>query len=93
MPSFVEFGPTVPERKIFDRFYHMDMAAILVMTPGLFTYTLIPSSYRCFISNLSLIGQTVSEKKIFEYYGDTRTCLLPRGGGRPAPGVQFFSES
>ena len=33
-------------------------------------YILVPLSYRCFISNLALIGQAVSENKIFEYYGD-----------------------
>ena len=33
-------------------------------------YTLAPPSYRCFISNLALVGQVVSEKKTFEYYGD-----------------------
>ena len=33
-------------------------------------YTLVSPSYRCFISNLALIGQAVS-KKIFEYYGNT----------------------
>ena len=33
-------------------------------------YALVYPSYRCFISNLALIGQVVSEKKIFECYGD-----------------------
>ena len=33
-------------------------------------YTLVPPSYRCFISILALIGQVVSEQKTFEYYGD-----------------------
>ena len=33
-------------------------------------YTLVsPSSCRCFLSDLALIGKAVSEK-IFEYYGD-----------------------
>ena len=40
------------------------------MRPGLFMYTLVPPSYRCLISNLALIGQAVSETKIFELYGD-----------------------
>ena len=32
MPSVVEIGPPVPEKKIFDGFLpYMDMAAILVM--------------------------------------------------------------
>ena len=32
-------------------------------------YTLVSPSYRCFISNLALIGQAVSENKMYEYYG------------------------
>ena len=93
MPSFVELGSPVPEKKIFEGVLsYMDMAAILVMTPGLFTNTLVPPSYRCFISNLALIGQAVSEEKIFECYGDIHV-YCPRVGGRPAPGVQFISES
>ena len=32
MPSFVEIGPPVPEKKIFEEFLpYMDMATILVM--------------------------------------------------------------
>ena len=37
-------------------------------------YTLVPTCYRCFISNLALIGQAVSEK-IFKYYGDIYVYL------------------
>ena len=33
-------------------------------------YTVVPPSYKSFISNLVLIGRAVSEKKMFEYYGD-----------------------
>ena len=44
----------------------MGMAAILIMWPGLFINTLVPSSYRCFIYKLALIGQADSEEKIFE---------------------------
>ena len=48
MPSFVEISPLVPEKKIFEGFLsYMRMAAILVMYPGLFIYTLVPTSYRC----------------------------------------------
>ena len=67
MPSFIEIGPPVPEKKIFEGFLpYMGMAAILVVYPRLFIYTLVPTSYRCFILNLALISQAVSEKKIFE---------------------------
>ena len=54
MPSFVETGPPVPEKKIFEGVLpYMDMTAILVMTLVLFTNTF----YRCFISLLAFIGQ------------------------------------
>ena len=49
MPSFIEIGPPVPEKKIFEGFLpYMDMVAILVMWPGLFTYTLVIPTYWCF---------------------------------------------
>ena len=92
MLSFLEIGPPVPEEKIFEWFLpSMDMAAILVIWPGLFMYTLVPPSYRCFISNLALIGYPVSEKTIFEYYGDIH-IYCPGVGGRPVPGVHFFQN-
>ena len=47
-------------------------------------YALVLPSYRCFISNLALIGQAVSEK-IFEYYGDIHVYCPGVG-----PLVQFF---
>ena len=47
MPSFVEIGPLVPEKKIVEGFLpYMRMAAILVVYPGLFLYTWVPTSYR-----------------------------------------------
>ena len=69
MPSFVEIGPAVPEKKIFEAFLpYVGMAVILVMLPGIFINTLVLHFHRCFLENLALIGQAVSEKKIFEYY-------------------------
>ena len=44
----------------------MGMAAILVMWPGPFEQTFVPSSYGVSIWNLSSIGPVVSEKKMFE---------------------------
>ena len=54
-------------------------------------YTLVPPSYRCFISNLALIGQVVSEQ-IFEYYGDVHV-YCPRVGEDQSLGSNFFSRS
>ena len=43
-PSFVVIGPPVPEKKNFKGFLpYMGIAAILVMSPGLFIYTLVPT--------------------------------------------------
>ena len=39
-------------------------------------YTLVPPSYRCFISNLDLIGEAVSEKKILMYMYITPGCFF-----------------
>ena len=54
-------------------------------------YTLVLPSYRCFISNLALIGHAVSEKKISENYGDIHV-YCPGIKGRPAPGSNFFQN-
>ena len=54
-------------------------------------HTLAPPCYRCFISNLALIGQAVSEKKIFEYYGDLH--VYRHGVGSDKPLGSNFSES
>ena len=57
IPSFMEIGPPVPEKKIFEGFLpYMGVAAILVPpTQGGSTY------------NLALTGPAVSEKKMFEH--------------------------
>ena len=47
----------------------MGMAAILVMWPGLFEQTFIPPSHGGSIWNLTLIGQAVSEEKMFKEGG------------------------
>ena len=44
----------------------MGVAAILVMWPGPFEQTFVPASKGVSIWNLSLIGQVVSEEKMFE---------------------------
>ena len=45
----------------------MDMAAILVLWPGLFEQTFVPPSEGGSIWNLASIGPVVSEEKMFEY--------------------------
>ena len=44
----------------------MGVAAILVMWPGPFEQTFVPASWGVSIWTLSLIGQVVSEEKMFE---------------------------
>ena len=79
--KFFEISPPVPEKKI--------LKAFTICRHGLFMYTLVLPSYRCFISNLALIGHAVSEKKIFENYGDIHV-YCPGIKGRPAPLSNFF---
>ena len=44
IPSFVEIGPSVPEKKIFERFLsYMGVAAILVMSSDF--HFLVPESF------------------------------------------------
>ena len=91
MPSFIEIGLVVPEKKIFEEFLpYMGMAAILVKRPGLFIYTLIPPSYRCFTENLAMIGQAVLEKKMFEYYDNIYVYIAPGWGQMSPLGPIFF---
>ena len=63
MPSFVEIGPQVTEKKIFEGFYHIWVVTWII-------YTQIGSH---FILNLTLIGQVVSKEKIFEIVDRRRT--------------------
>ena len=57
----------------------MGMVAIWVMWPGLFKQSFIPPSHGGSIWNLPLIGQVVSEEKMFKEYGrrqmDNAACL------------------
>ena len=50
----------------------MGMAAILVMWPGPFEQTFVPPSHRSSIWILTLIGQVVSEAKMFKECGGRR---------------------
>ena len=53
-------------------------------------YILVSTSYRCFISNLALIGMAVSEK-MFEYHGNIH--IYCPGVAVDKPNGSFFSES
>ena len=52
---------------------YMKMVAILVMWLGPFEQTFVPPSHVGFIWNFTLIGQAVSEEKMFKEYGRRRT--------------------
>ena len=70
IPSFVKIGPPVPEKKILKGFYH-----IWAWRPS---WSCDPDAANNFRSptqggatqNLSLIGQAVLEKKMFEIVND-----------------------
>ena len=67
IPSFLEIGPPVPEKKIFEGFLpYMGMAAILVMRPASCHQIFISLYLKAFIKNLLQIGTVASEKILFE---------------------------
>ena len=68
IPSFVEIGPPVPEKKIFVGFLpYMGVAAILVTGPASCHQIFISLYLKAFIRNLVQIGTIVSEKIRFEF--------------------------
>ena len=63
MPSFVEIGPPVPEKKIFKGFLpYVGMAAILVMGPASCHQIFISLYLKAFIQNLVQNGKVVPGK-------------------------------
>ena len=67
IPSFVEIGSPVPEKKIFDGFLpYLGVAAILVMRPASCHQIFISLNLKAFIKNLVQIGTVASEKIRFE---------------------------
>ena len=68
IPSFVEIGPLVPEKKIFEGFLpYMDVAAILVILPASCHQIFIFLNLKAFIQSLVEIRTVVSEKIQFEF--------------------------
>ena len=68
IPSFVDIGPPVPEKKIFEGFLpYMGMAAILVMRPASCHQIFISLYMKAFIQNLVQIGTVAFEKIRFEF--------------------------
>ena len=61
----------------------MGMAAILVMWPGLFEETFIPSSHGDSIWNLASIGPVVYEEKMFENVDNIHTHIHMDNRGLP----------
>ena len=63
IPSFVDIGPPVPEKKTFEGFLpYMGMAAILVMWPASCHQIFISLYLKAFIQNFVQNGSVVSEK-------------------------------
>ena len=68
IPSYVEFGPPVPEKYIFDWFLpYRGVAAILVMGPVSCHQIFISLYLKAFIRSLVQIGTVVSEKIQFKF--------------------------
>ena len=65
-PSFVEIGPPIPEKRIFEGFLpYMGMAAILLMSPASYQQILISMYLKAYMQNLVKNGPVVSEKSMF----------------------------
>ena len=68
IPSFVKFGPPVPEKNIFDWFLpYRGMAAILVMRPVSSHQIFISLYMKVFIQSFVQIDTVVSEKIQFKF--------------------------
>ena len=66
--SFMEIGPPVPEKKIFDGFLpYRSVAAILVMRPASCHQIFISLYLKASIKNLVQISTVVPEKTRFEF--------------------------
>ena len=68
IPSFVEIGPLVLEKKIFEGFLpYMSIAAILVMRPASCHQIFISLYLKAFTKNFVQIGTVASEKIRIEF--------------------------
>ena len=68
IPSFVEIGLPIPEKKFFEWFLpYMGMVTILVMLPASCHQIFISLYLKAFIQILVQIGIVVSEKILFKY--------------------------
>ena len=68
IPSFVEIGLSVPEKKNFEGFLlYMGVAAILVMCPASCHQIFISLKLKAVIQNLVQNGPVVSEKIRFDF--------------------------
>ena len=56
-------------------------------------YTLVIPFYRCFTYNLALIGQVVSEQKMFDYHSNIRVYRPRVGTDEPLGCNLLFSQS
>ena len=66
IPSFIEIGPRVQEKKIIEGFLpYMGMAAILVMWPASYQQIFIPMYLKAYKQNLVKNSPVVSEKSMF----------------------------
>ena len=68
IPSSIEIGSPVPEKKIFEGFLpYMGVAIILVMRPASCHQIFFSLYLKAFIKNLVQIGTAVSEQIRFEF--------------------------
>ena len=85
MPSFKIIGPLVLEKKIFKGFCYVWSCNL-----GHIDINFYSPFLRMLHMNLALNGKTVSEEKIFEYYGNIHV-YCPGVGVNLSLGSNFFT--
>ena len=75
MPNFIEIGPPVPE--IFQGFYHISLAAIFVIWPGLFMYKLVPPFLQMLHTKFGYDWLKDFKAEIFENGGQQQRQIGP----------------
>ena len=92
MPSFVEISPPVTEKKFLKGFYNIwDGDHLGHMTWIIYAHIGSPFISMFHVKHLAFIGQSVSEKKILEYYGNKHVNFPEVRANQPL-GSKFFQN-
>ena len=88
--ALLKLGYRFQKRKFLKGFYHIWHGGHLGHVTWIIYVYIDSPSYRCFKSNLALIGQAISEK-IFKYHCDIHVYCPGVGSNQPL-GSKFFQN-